>query len=134
LASARQRPYAYNLSTATASGFDGSRIMYKIPGERMKRWGSTMTMLGGGLIIGGIIVVANADPDYNRYNSYYNTYDTTDPKYVWGTIMIVYGVGLTVPGVILWTRGIKKYNEYYEQQRQLSFRMQGNGVSLKYSW
>jgi len=93
---------------------------FSIPGEKKKKVGSVMTVLGGALIIGGVAVYASGDPDYYRetYNQSTNTttVETIDPKQVLGVFMAVVGTSVAVPGVIIWTKGIRQYNQYMKEQ------------------
>lgn len=100
---------------------------FSIPGERKKKVGSTMTVLGGLLIVGGIVTYASSDPDYYRstYNQNTNTttVETIDPKRVLGVLMMVAGTGVAVPGALLWSKGARQYNRYMEEQGQQSLRL-----------
>ncbi|MBA4055763.1 MAG: hypothetical protein C0490_13690 [Marivirga sp.] len=101
------------------------------PGLRMRNTGRMLTIIGGAMLIGGIIVYNNADSDY--YNSYTNsngTYTEGDPQAALGVLMIAGGVGMTVPGIIFWSKGAKKYKRHLE--REAAFNFQGRGISLSY--
>lgn len=93
---------------------------FSIPGEKKKKIGSIMTVLGGALFIGGIAMYASGDPNYENttYNQTTGMYETTtiDPKQVLGVFMCVVGTGVAVPGVILWTKGIRQYKQYMKEQ------------------
>jgi hypothetical protein len=110
---------------------------FSIPGEKKKKVGSTMTALGGALIIGGIAVYASGDSDYYRetYNQSTNTTTvyTVDPKRVLGVLMMVAGTGVAVPGILIWSKGAKQYNRYMEEQSGVSLHINGpNGPGLSY--
>jgi len=113
---------------------------FVIPGEKKKKIGSTMTVLGGALIVGGIAVYASSDPNYERttYNSTTGAYETQtiDPKRVLGVFMMVAGTGVAVPGVLLWTKGARQYNRYMAEQGQTSLRfgIGNHGAGLAYSF
>ncbi|RAW01804.1 hypothetical protein [Pseudochryseolinea flava] len=107
------------------------------PGLRMKKAGQTMTIIGGILFVGGIVMVAQADDDYytsTTTTQYGTTTENGDPKFALGVVMITHGVGLTIPGIILWTRGNKKFNRWTEEQRQqnLSMGLNRSGVGMRY--
>ncbi len=95
-------------------------VKFSIPGEKKKKVGRTMTILGGALIVGGIAVCASADPYYEEttYNQTTGQYETQtiDPKYLLGGFMIALGVGASVPGVIIWRKGIREYDKYMIEQ------------------
>lgn len=107
----------------------------RLPGERMRKVGRLLTVLGAGTLIGGIAVYNSADPNYNNtyvQNGYY--YYETDPKEELGATMMVLGVGAIVPGVILWAKGAKKYNRALERQaaESVSMNLKGSGIALAY--
>ncbi|MBL7856158.1 MAG: hypothetical protein JNM57_00600 [Cyclobacteriaceae bacterium] len=101
---------------------------FKIPGERMKRTGSTLTVIGGALFIGGIILTSQGSTEYDPYTGY----EVADEKLALGVTMLVVGTGMLVPGIIFWSKGAKKYNRYMEQQQSLSFKVRGPALSLAY--
>jgi hypothetical protein len=105
------------------------------PGLRMRKVGQTMTVIGGILFVGGIVVVSQADANtysYQSNNGY--TQEEGDPKFALGVVMITHGIGLTVPGIILWNKGAKKFNRWTEEQRQqhISLGIQRSGLGLHY--
>jgi len=107
----------------------------RLPGERMRNAGRIMTILGAGMLVGGIIVYSSADENYYSYNSYNgNTYEEGDPKAALGILMMVGGTGLAVPGVILWTKGAKKYNRALKRQEaeSVSMNLKGSGIAVAY--
>ncbi|MDH4092764.1 MAG: hypothetical protein OEV74_15865 [Cyclobacteriaceae bacterium] len=110
------------------------RVAYKIsypPGFRMRNVGRTLTVIGGAMLIGGIIVYNNADKTfYNTYQTSTGTYNEGDPQAALGVLMIMGGTGMTIPGIILWTKGAKKYNRYLERETALSIK--GPGLSVRY--
>jgi hypothetical protein len=113
------------------------RIAYeatKPPGLRMRGAGTIMTLCGGGLIIAGAIIAANADPNAGQtyVNSNGTTYTDGDVDQAMGVLGIVAGVGLTVPGVILWTKGNKKYKRYLETQTAFNFTKNGVGLTYRF--
>lgn len=110
------------------------RVTYKIsrpPGLRMRNTGRTLTLIGGAMLIGGIVVFNNADDDYyNSYTTSNGTYTEGDTQAALGVLMIMGGAGMTVPGIIFWSKGSKKYNRYLE--REAAFNINQNGLSLSY--
>lgn len=105
----------------------------KLPGQRMRNAGRALTICGGALAIGGIIMMNNADElYYTSTQSQYGTVNEGDPKGALGVLMTIGGVGMIVPGVILWSKGQKKYNRYLERQG-LSLHSRGSGLALRYS-
>lgn len=108
-------------------------LPYKVsypPGYRMRNVGRTLTIIGGAMLIGGIIVYNEADPVYD-YNSQYTTYYTKEEQQAaLGVLMVMGGTGMTIPGIILWSKGSKKYKRHLE--REAAFNYQGSGFSLSY--
>ena len=106
-------------------------VPYKIsypPGYRMRNTGRTLTIIGGIMLIGGIIVYNDADP---VYDSQYTTYYTKDQQQAaLGVLMVMGGTGMTIPGIILWSKGSRKYKRHLE--REAAFNYQGSGFSLSY--
>ena len=108
-------------------------VTYKItypPGFRMRNTGRTLTVLGGGMLIAGIVVFHNADKTVYTYQTSSGTYNEVDPKVALGVLMVMGGTGMTVPGIILWTKGARRFNQYLEQQTACVFT--GTGLSLQY--
>lgn len=108
-------------------------VPYKVsmpPGLKMRNVGRTLTIIGGAMLIGGIIVYNNADPYYD-YNSQGTTYYTKEEQQAaLGVLMVMGGAGMTIPGIILWSKGGKKYKRHLE--REAAFNFQGTGASLSY--
>ncbi len=110
-----------------------NRVTYKIsypPGFKMRNVGRTLTIIGGAMLIGGIIVYNNADKTYTTYQSSTGTYTEGDPQAALGVLMVMNGVGMTIPGIIFWTKGSRKYNRYLE--RETAFSIKGQGLSVSY--
>ncbi len=97
------------------------------PGFKMRRVGSTLTVAGAALFLGGIIVISGADKT-SYYNSSTGLYDY-DPQLGLGALMITGGVGMMVPGIIFWTKGAKKYNRYLENLEG-SVTTNGTGLAI----
>lgn len=101
------------------------------PGLRMRNTGRMLTIIGGAMLIGGIIVYSNADLNYyNSYTTSTGTYTEGDPQAALGVLMIAGGAGMTVPGIIFWSKGAKKYKRHLEREAAFNFR--GRDVSLTY--
>jgi len=107
---------------------------YNAPGLKMKRTGTTLTVVGGAMLVGGIVLVSNASALYYNSNTTNGTTTTSgDPRGGFGVVMIAAGVGMIVPGIIFMSKGSKRYKEYKEEQN-LSLGIRGAGLSLKYSF
>lgn len=103
-------------------------------GLRMRNTGRALTIGGGALALGGIILMNNADELYYTSTSTpQGTVEEGDPKGALGVLMTVTGVGAMIPGVIFWSKGQKKYNRYLEQQ-SVSLNAGARGLSLRYSF
>lgn len=106
----------------------------KPPGLRMRNTGRTLTILGGAMLIGGIIMASSADDLY--YNSTYSSsgsYSEGDPQGAVGVLMIAGGVGMAIPGIIFWTKGAKKYRSHLENERA-SINIKGTHLALLYQF
>ena len=87
------------------------------PGLKMKRTGTTLTVAGAVLLIGGVVLVSTADDVYySQTTNQYGTYQEGDPKGALGAVMLVSGAGMTVTGIILWSKGARKYRRHLEMQ------------------
>ncbi|MBT1685851.1 hypothetical protein [Dawidia soli] len=107
----------------------------RLPGERMRKAGRILTILGAGMLAGGIIVYGNADETYyNTYTSNGTTYEEGDPKAALGILMMVGGAGMIIPGTILWVKGAAKYNRALKRQdaESVSMNLKGSGIALTY--
>ncbi|HOX83755.1 MAG TPA: hypothetical protein PLJ60_08910 [Chryseolinea sp.] len=104
------------------------------PGLKKRNTGRTLTILGGGLLIGGIAVFSSADEKYySSTTTNGNTQTEGDPKAGLGILMIAGGIGMTIPGIILWTKGEKQYKQHLQNEgAQATIQFKGNGLSLKY--
>lgn len=103
-------------------------------GLRMRNTGRALTIGGGALALGGIILMNNADElYYSTTSTQQGTVEEGDPKGALGVLMTITGVGAMVPGIIFWSKGQKKYNRYLEQQR-VSLNAGARGLSLRYSF
>lgn len=98
------------------------------PGYKMRRVGSTLTIAGAAMFLGGIIVVSNASKD-SYYNNSTGQQVYSDPMLGVGSLMLVGGVGMMVPGIIFWTKGAKRYNRYLEDL-QGSIKTNGAGLAI----
>lgn len=109
-------------------------VAYKVsypPGFRMRNVGRTLTLIGGAMLIGGIVVYNNADKTYYTYqNSNGTTYTEGGEEAAVGVLMVMAGTGMAVPGIIFWSKGAKKYKRYLEQQA--AFNLNGQRLSLAY--
>lgn len=104
----------------------------KIPGLRMRNTGRTLTIGGGILFIGGVIMMNSADElYYTSTQTQYGTVSEGDPKGALGILMSIGGAGMMVPGIIFWSKGAKKYKRHLERQ-SVSFKVGGSGVGLCY--
>ncbi len=113
------------------SGNDVSYTITRPPGLRMRNTGRALTIIGGSMLIGGIIVVSNAETDYyNSYTTSNGTYSEDDAQAALGVLMIAGGTGMTIPGIIFWSKGAKKYKRHLE--REAAFNFTGRGFSLSY--
>lgn len=103
-------------------------------GLRMRNTGRALTIGGGVLALGGIILMNNADElYYTSTSTSQGVVEEGDPKGALGVLMTVTGVGAMVPGIIFWSKGQKKYNRYLEQQ-SVSLNAGAKGLSLRYSF
>lgn len=105
-------------------------VPYKVsypPGYRMRNTGRTLTIIGGAMLIGGIIVYNNADLVYDYYTQ---TDYKEQQQAALGVLMIMGGTGMAVPGIIFWSKGSKKYKRHLE--REAAFNFQGSGLSVSY--
>ncbi|HTE30642.1 MAG TPA: hypothetical protein VK666_09745 [Chryseolinea sp.] len=108
-------------------------VAYKIshpPGLRMRNAGMTMTIIGAALIISGIVVYSNAEPE--TYQTYAPYYYVEDDEETLGQAMVAVGAGLAIPGVIMWSKGAKKYNRTKEREATLNFKPGGFSLSYKF--
>lgn len=96
----------------------------------MRNVGRTLTIAGGAMLIGGIVIFNNADKTIYTYQTSAGTYNESDPKAALGALMIVGGIGMTVPGIILWSKGSRKFNRYLE--RETACVINSSGLSLQY--
>jgi hypothetical protein len=102
------------------------------PGLRMRNTGRTLTIIGGVMLVGGIIMAASADELY--YETTYSSsgsYSEGDPQGAIGIVMVVAGTGMAIPGIIFWNKGAKRYNQHLAEQRA-SIVIKGTGLALRY--
>ena len=96
------------------------REMYKIPqepGQRMMKVGKILTGCGAALVITGILVYNNRDPNYSTQGTYGTTYGD-DPHEAGGALLVTAGTSMIVPGVLIWIHGSKKYRRHLEKTTQ----------------
>ncbi len=99
------------------------------PGYRMKKVGSTLTIAGAAMFLGGIIVISEADKT-TYYNYSTGQYEYNDPKIFLGSLMLVGGTGMMVPGIIFWAKGAKRYNRYLDNL-QGTVGISGTGLAVR---
>jgi hypothetical protein len=105
------------------------------PGLRMKKTGTTLTVVGAAMLIGGIALISSADDVYySQTTNQYGTYQEGDPKGALGAVMLVGGAGMTVTGIILWSKGARKYRRHLELQdnAQAVVSVGSRGLSLAF--
>jgi len=116
----------------------GEYKVYMPPGVRMRKAGRILTIIGGANLIGGFILFNSVDDiSYTRYDANGTAYFEMDGRAALGIVMMAGGLGMGIPGVILWTKGSRRYKRYLEQhegEQNVSFNMNGNGVSLRYQF
>ncbi|HTF17632.1 MAG TPA: hypothetical protein VK658_06140 [Chryseolinea sp.] len=97
------------------------REMYKIPQEpgiRMMKVGKVLTGVGAGIVIAGILVYNNRDPDYYTQSTYGGVTYGDDPHEVGGQMLVGIGVGMIVPGVMVWIHGASKFHKHQEKMEK----------------
>jgi hypothetical protein len=106
------------------------------PGVRKQRIGKNMTIIGGTLLFGGIVLASTGETyGTTTYNG--QTTIHGDGKFVFGVVSAVAGVGLLIPGAIIWSNGNKQYRKYMENelknnQQTISLGATRNGLSIQY--
>lgn len=137
LSCAQDLAFSYPAQTSSPVYLTGAEVMpgSAMPrGLRMRNTGRTLTILGGALAIGGIVMMNNADQLYYTTTQTQNgTITEGDPKGALGVLMTITGAGMMVPGIIFWSKGQKKYNRYLEQQ-SATLNIKPLGLSLTYSF
>ncbi|MGC3944974.1 MAG: hypothetical protein QM762_10735 [Chryseolinea sp.] len=96
------------------------REMYKVPqepGQRMMKVGKILTGFGTALVITGILVYNNRDPNYTTQGTYGTTYGD-DPHEAGGQLLVGIGCGMIVPGVMVWIHGASQYRKHIEKTTQ----------------
>lgn len=96
------------------------RVMYKVPqepGQKMMKVGKVLTGFGTGMVIAGILVYNNRDPNYATKNTYGTTYGD-DPHEAGGQLLVGAGIGMIVPGVMVWIHGASKFRKHVEKNAQ----------------
>lgn len=105
------------------------------PGLRMKKTGTTLTIAGAAMLIGGIALVSSADDVYyTQTTNQYGTYQEGDAKGALGAVMLVTGAGMTVTGIILWSKGARKYRRHLEMKESAKavFAVRNRSFTLAY--
>lgn len=102
--------------------------------SRMKKTGSTLGFIGGGLTITGIILVSSADWS-EETDIYGNTqYQTNDAGGPLGILALCTGVPLAITGIVLNSVGNRKMKEYSRKLENIDMSYfqhgQQKGVSL----
>ena len=100
--------------------FSVQRVMYKVPkepGQKMMKVGKILTCFGTALVITGILVYNNRDPNYTTQGTYGTTYGD-DPHEAGGQLLVGIGTGMIVPGVMVWIHGASKYRKHIEKSTQ----------------
>jgi hypothetical protein len=99
--------------------------------RRMKRTGTTLTILGGVLLTVGIVTLSNSSY-YTNYNG--QTSSNGNPEA--GAAAFLFGVGGLGAGIPLWTIGAHQQKKYFKKSEGITFRFniqpQGKGVTLAY--
>jgi hypothetical protein len=104
-----------------------------VPGQRMRNTGRTLTLLGAGLLVGGIAVASSAESLYYQSNYSSNGGSTSqgDPKGALGIVMMTGGAGMIVPGIIFWSKGSKKFKAGLQEAPTTALRLHSNGMSIR---
>ena len=111
----------------------GQRIQYRIPGLRMRKTGTILTVVGGAFMVGAVAVYNNGDPNkIARYNSDGSVVTDEDEHHLLGGLMFFIGTSMTVPGAILWIKGAQKYN--HNTDRQAAIRLRPTGLAFSYKF
>lgn len=82
---------------------------------KMKKTGSTLAIVGGGLTVASIILVASADWEETENYHGETQYNTTDGSGVAGIVGLVIGVPMAVTGIILNSVGNRKMKYYQDK-------------------
>jgi len=82
---------------------------------KMKKTGSTLAIVGGGLTIVSTILVASADWEETENYHGETQYNTTDGSGVAGIVGLVIGVPMAVTGIILNSVGNRKLKYYQDK-------------------
>lgn len=113
---------------------ESSTDLTGVPGYKQKKIGTTLTIGGAILLIGGVAMLSQADEYY--YNSTTTNGTTTtsgDLSGGLGSVMVAGGLGMTIPGIILWSKGAKKLKAYKEEHH-ISMVPKGYGLSLRFNF
>jgi hypothetical protein len=104
------------------------------PGLKMRRTGSTLTIFGAILFVGGVALASSADAlYYNSTTTNGTTVEEGDPKGGIGVVMGAAGLGMMVPGIIFWSKGSKRFKRYQEEQKAL-VGLNGAGLSVRFKF
>jgi len=102
---------------------------------KLKKNGSTIALLGGGVTLAGVIMVSTVEWQTQSTSTGTNI-TTSDPEGVWGLLCIVVGVPVSVTGLVLGKIGYSNAIKYQKKLSGLSmgvnFSPQQKGISLVY--
>jgi len=98
--------------------------------RKMRNTGAILTVIGSGLMIGGVVTMANAPEN----NSYYNGQNTPSKEAVNGLLMYLGGAAAVGAGVPLWIVGGINHGRYERKFQSASGRLEllPNGLKFTY--
>lgn len=101
---------------------------------KMKKTGSTLAIVGGGLTVVGAVLVSSADWEETTDAYGQTQYNTNDSSGALGIVALAAGIPLTVTGIILSSVGNRKMKEYAKKLENVNMGYyqhgQQKGVSL----
>ena len=126
---------AFSLNTFSQR-VDENKLLYERKVQqytKMKKTGGTLGIIGGGLTIVGVALVASADWE-DEVDEYGYTTTTTDASGVLGIVSLSAGIPMAVTGIVLNSVGNRKLKEYTQKLENVNvgyFKSgQQNGITL----
>lgn len=103
---------------------------------KMKKTGGTLSIIGGGLTVVSIVLIANADWDKKSLDAYGNEVYDVPGDGMLGILGVSVGIPVCVTGIVLNSIAKRKLRFYNEKLKNIDVGMfqhgQQTGLTLKY--